>query len=78
LLPLSVKSDVAALETKVTLSTLFDSLGELSSCCVLGSIFTSYLSVPGLFPDLNLGLGNEDGKEMLLLRDFNKLLVRDL
>jgi hypothetical protein len=62
----------------VTLSTLLVSLGDVSSCSDLGSIFTSYLSDPALLPARNFGLGKDEGKEMLLLRDLNKLLVRDL
>jgi hypothetical protein len=62
----------------VTLSTLLVSLGDVSSCSDLGSIFTSYLSDPALLPALNFGLGKDEGKEMLLLRDLNRLLVRDL
>jgi len=62
------------------LSTLLGSAGEISSG-FRGSIFTSYLlfvSELDLIADLNFGLGNEEGKEMLLFRDFRRLLVRDL
>lgn len=64
----------------VILSTLLGSAGEMSSC-FRGSIFTSYLlfvSELDLIADLNFGLGNEEGKDMLLFRDFRRLLVRDL
>jgi len=61
-------------------SLLLGSAGEISSC-FRGSIFTSYLlfvSELDLIADLNFGLGKEDGKDMLLFRDFRRLLVRDL
>ena len=50
----------------------FSSAGLSSSTC-RGSILTSYL----LSTALNLGLGR-DGKEMLLLIDFRRFLVRSL
>ena len=60
-----------------TVSTLL-SVGDTSSCC-LGSIFTSYLLESLLdFTVRNLGLGKEEGKEMLLLRDLRRFEVLDL
>lgn len=55
-----------------------ESADELPSCC-LGSILTSYLELsdPAFIADLNLGLGKEEGKDMLLLNFFIKLLARE-